>query len=236
LSPAKPLKSLRLTIIAFVKNIEKKREKERLSAIGAETPATPITPVAPPTPTVASAAAVVDNIPEQSQNDDSGGAGLEPSNGMTAVDGEANVVESVEQPANGAELSAEQDVCTLSRFPLIFAYTSQNTNTDKPDDNDDDDTQSQASDETEIFTGEEQSLAQQNVEVEEQEQDQTGNSWSNMSDMYSQNYGYNDPNFQGMDFNAMQVMQQQMMLQMQNGGFPNNFGQYLPVVLLNNSH
>jgi hypothetical protein len=92
--------------------------------------------------------------------------------------------------------------------------------TDKTDDNDEDDTQSQASDETEIFTGEEQPLAQQNDGVE---QDQTGNGWSNM---YNQEFSYNngDASFQGMDFNTMQAMQQQMMLQMQNGGFPNMMG------------
>lgn len=98
----------------------------------------------------------------------------------------------------------------------------QDIPTEKTDDNDDDDTQSQASDETEIFTGEEQPLVQQNGAVE---QDQVGDEWSNM---YNQGYGYNgDPNFQGMDFNTMQAMQQQMMQQMQNGtwnGFPSMMG------------
>jgi hypothetical protein len=110
LSPAKPLKSLRLTILAFVKNIEKKREKERMSAVGVETPATPITLVAPPTPIVVSTQAVVAEKPDSLNNGDRGGAVSEPSNGATVTDEEANVVESVEQPAEAAEPSAEQDV------------------------------------------------------------------------------------------------------------------------------
>ena len=206
-------------MIAWVKNQQKKREKERLLAVGAETPATPTTPVAPPTPTIVSTPAVGGETSDQIQYD---GAGIEPSNGTSAVDEELNVVESVEQPAEAAEPLAAQDVGLPSTFSLTSANTAQNTTTDKPDENDDDedeDTQSQASDETEIFTGEEQALAQQDDGVE---QDQTENVWSNM---YDQNYGYNnDANFQGMDFNAMQAMQQQMMLQMQNGGFPNMMG------------
>jgi hypothetical protein len=116
LSPAKPLKSLRLTIIAFVKNIEKKREKERLSAMGAEILATPITPVAPPTPTVAPTPAV-EKKPDQNVNNDLGATGIEPSNGATIAQEEASVVESVEQP------SAEQDVGS----PFAPPSTSINT-------------------------------------------------------------------------------------------------------------
>jgi hypothetical protein len=57
---AKPLKSLRLTVQAFIKNIEKKREKERAGA-SADIPVTPITPAAPPTPIAAYAPASVQN-------------------------------------------------------------------------------------------------------------------------------------------------------------------------------
>lgn len=110
LSPAKPLKSLRLTILAFVKNIEKKREKERLSAISAETPAAPVTPIAPPTPAVASTPPVAEARSDQHEM-------VNAIDGGTAIEGDANVVESVEQHADAAEPSAEQDVGLPSTSP-----------------------------------------------------------------------------------------------------------------------
>ncbi|KAE9963787.1 hypothetical protein BLS_008918 [Venturia inaequalis] len=213
LSPAKPSKALRLTIKAFVKNIEKKREKERLHAISAEEAATPI---APPTPTVASTQAVADETPAQNESLTAGEVENAPANGMPSTEEELNVVESVEQPAEAADPAVEQD----------------NVNAEKTEENDDDDAQSQASDETEIFTGEEQLtaeqqqalLAEQNGELE---QDQTENGWSTMYNN-QQNFGFDNSaaNYQGMDYNAQQqMMMQQMMLNMQqNGGYSNMMG------------
>lgn len=118
LSPAKPSKALRLTIKAFVKNIEKKREKERLNAISAEEAATP---VAPPTPTVMSTPAVAEENLAQNENATAGEAENAPANGTTSTEEETNVVESVEQPAEAADPLAEQDVRSLSGLiePLL---------------------------------------------------------------------------------------------------------------------
>lgn len=107
-------------------------------------------------------------------------------------------------------------------------------NAEKTEENDDDDTQSQASDETEIFTGEEQLTAEQQQALlaeqnGEMEQDQTENGWPNMYNN-QQNFGFDNTaaNYQGMDYNAQQMMMQQMMLQMQqNGGYPNMMGERL---------
>ncbi|TID15295.1 hypothetical protein E2P81_ATG08359 [Venturia nashicola] len=209
LSPAKPSKALRLTIKAFVKNIEKKREKERLNAISAEGA---VTPIVPPTPIVASNPAVAEETPAQNESSTAGEAENAPVNGMTSTEEQPNVVESVEQPA---EASVEQD----------------NINAEKTEEHDDDDTQSQASDETEIFTGEEQLTAEQQQALlaeqnGEMEQDQTENGWSNMYNN-QQNFGFDNAagNYQSMDFNAQQMMMQQMMLNMQqNGGYSNMMG------------
>lgn len=111
LSPAKPSKALRLTIKAFVKNIEKRRQKERLNAISAEEAATPIVP---PTPTVASTPAVAEEIPAHNENPAAVEVENAPANGMASAEEESNVMDSVEQPAEAADLSAEQDVRSLS--------------------------------------------------------------------------------------------------------------------------
>lgn len=67
------------------------------------------------------------------------------------------------------------------------------------------------------------------------EQDQTENGWS---DMYNnqQSFGFDNTaaNFQGMDYNAMQVQYQQMIMMQQNGGFPNMMGKYMSSIRLQN--
>lgn len=113
LSPAKPSKLLRSTIKAFIKNVEKKREKERLNAISAEETATPI---APPTPTVVSAPAMAEENPVQNEDISAGDSEKTPANGTLFAEERSNVVDSVEQPVETANPSAEQDVSLISEY------------------------------------------------------------------------------------------------------------------------
>ena len=115
---AKPLKSLRLTVQAFIKNIEKKREKERAGA-SADTPVTPITPVAPPTPVTASAPASAENTQKVDHHPAESDAAGDPGRPLVHLM-KVNEGAVPEQAAEETEAQHGQDVsCLCYRLDVV---------------------------------------------------------------------------------------------------------------------